>query len=299
MFSFTDTPWKFVGLLVLFAWCTVWCAYELTRPQDVRQRISNALHLVMALVMLLMVAGPTWQVLTAFAPTPVLVGLFALSTAWFAWLAFDVFTSVDRRGGWHFTGHAAMFAAMTWHLAAMASMSAGMSAGMGASDGGMGGMDMGHGSGGAAAPMDMEAWMAAASGPGGVLWVFALVGLPLMAYLLWASVVAVRDLARPRAAVNDACACGTGCTCGPDCACSASHAALEQPERELVLAGAPTPVRAAAPVVMAHSCHEERPAGSVKYRLAAASDLAMNAGMFWMSTGLLVPVLPFLAALAF
>ena len=36
-------------------WCTVWCAYELTRPQDGRQRVSNVLHLVMAVVMLLTV----------------------------------------------------------------------------------------------------------------------------------------------------------------------------------------------------------------------------------------------------
>ena len=50
MFAFADTPVKFVGLLILFAWCTLWSIYELTRPQDARQRISNALHLVMAVV---------------------------------------------------------------------------------------------------------------------------------------------------------------------------------------------------------------------------------------------------------
>ena len=56
MFAFAETPVKFVGLVILFAGCTLWSIYELTRPQDARQRISNVLHLVMAIVMLLMVA---------------------------------------------------------------------------------------------------------------------------------------------------------------------------------------------------------------------------------------------------
>jgi hypothetical protein len=42
-----------------------------------------------------------------------------------------------------------------------------------------------------------------------------------------------------------------------------------------------------------------RPQGSLTYRLAHSADFAMNAGMFWMSTGLLVPLLPFFAALSF
>ena len=68
MFTLADTPVKFVALLALFAWCTVWCTYELTRRQDARQRISNAAHLAMAVVMLLMVARPTWAALTALVP---------------------------------------------------------------------------------------------------------------------------------------------------------------------------------------------------------------------------------------
>jgi len=291
MFTLAATPVKFVALLVLFAWCTAWGIYELTRPQDGRQRVSNLLHLVMAVVMLLMVAGPTWDALTALVPTGVLVAVFAASTAWFAWLAVDAFRGADRRGGLHFSGHAAMFAAMTWHLAAMAVMR-GMLSGMS-----MGGM--GHDSG-MGQPMDAGEMMAAARQPGGVLWVFALIGLPLMTYLLAASVVAVRNLLRPRAAVDDTCPCGEGCTCGPDCACSLTHATVETPERELVVVGAPAAaVAATVPVVQAHSCHEERPVGSVKYRLAALNDVAMNFGMFWMSTGLLVAVLPFFARFAF
>ena len=85
MFSFAETPVRFVGLLLLFAFCTLWSTYELTRRQDARQRVSNAVHLVMAVVMLLMVAPMTWMTLTAVVPTLVWVGVFALSTAWFVW----------------------------------------------------------------------------------------------------------------------------------------------------------------------------------------------------------------------
>ena len=75
MFAFDDVPVKFIGLLVLFAWCTLWCTYELTRPQNGRQRVSNVLHLVMAVVMLLMVARPTWMGLLSIVPIDVLTGV--------------------------------------------------------------------------------------------------------------------------------------------------------------------------------------------------------------------------------
>lgn len=48
MFAYDTTLVKYVGLLLLFVWCTIWCAYELTRPQDGRKRVSNLLHLAMA-----------------------------------------------------------------------------------------------------------------------------------------------------------------------------------------------------------------------------------------------------------
>lgn len=299
MFTLAATPVKFVALLVLFAWCTAWGVYELTRPQDGRQRVSNVLHLVMSVVMLLMVAGPTWDALTAIVPSALLVGVFAASTLWFVWLSVDAFRGADRRGGLHFAGHAAMFGAMTWHLSAMAVMERAMSGGMT-----MGGHDSGTGhgmGGGMATPRDMGQAMEQARQPGGTLWIFAVVGIPLMAYLLAASVVAVRNLVRPRAAVNDDCPCGEGCACGPDCACSTAHAPVQAVERELVVVGAAAPASASTvtPATSAHSCHEARPVGSTKYRLAALSDFAMNFGMFWMSTGLLVAVLPFFALFAF
>lgn len=261
MFTFDATPVMFVGLLVLFAWCTAWSAYELTRPQDVRQRVSNVLHLVMSIVMLLMVAGPTWRALTGVVPTPVLVGLFAASTGWFGWLAVDAGKASDRGGLWHFLGHTAMFAAMSWHLAAMAVMSA--AAAPGAEGNGHAG---GHEHGGG---MEMGDWMTTAGQPGGVLWWFALIGLPLMTYLAAAALRALWLAVKPAPAKIDP----------DDCDCEDGHAHHAS--------------------ALAHSCHEVRPVGSAKFRLAALSDFAMNGGMFWMSVGLIAPILPFFDRLAF
>ena len=246
MFTLADTPVKFVVLLALFAWCTVWCTYELTRRQDARQRISNAAHLAMAVVMLLMVARPTWAALTALVPTSALVAAFAVGTAWFGWLAVDGFRAADRRAGLHFCGHAAMFAAMTWHLAAMAVKAQHTTGHHG----------MGHGATGHGAQ------------PGTTMWVFALIGVPLMTYLLAASVTAIRELVRPRVAELEEATTGAG------------RAVLTPagPER---------------------GCHEVRAVGSTAHRLAASCDFAMNFGMFWMSTGLLVPILPFFTVFAF
>lgn len=273
MFAFDEVPVKFIGLLVLFAWCTIWCAYELTRPQDRRQRVSNVLHLVMAVVMLLMVARPSWMGLLSIVPIDALTGIFVASTAWFAWLAVRGFRLADQRSGMHFAGHALMFAAMTWHVAAMALMRAHRTA----------------------AGMDME-WMMAARAPGGQMWLFALVGVPLMAYLLFASVAALREASRAAAPINHDCACGTGCRCGNGCTCAPTRMPDAQGPARAVGGGAAVAI---ASTEVALSCHEERPVGSTRHRLAAASDFAMNFGMFWMSTGLLVPLLPFFALLAF
>ena len=293
MFSFADTPVTFVGLLLLFAWCTAWCAYELTRPQDVRQRISNSLHLAMSIVMLLMVASPTWTLLVAVLPTFALAGGFALATAWFAALAVASRRASAERGWLHFVGHAAMFAAMTWHLSAMGVMSAAMSPGMGPGMG-AGGMDAdagGMGSGGTAG----------LTSPGGTMWAFALAGLPLMTYLLASSLRSLVQATKPAdSAAADTCPCGPGCDCGPGCSCYVTHARAAERDPELVAAGA---VPASRPVevrpVSTRTCHELRPVGTTKFRLEALAGFAMNLGMFWMSTGLIVPVLPFFAALAF
>ncbi len=292
MFSIADTPVRFVGLLLLFAWCTLWSVYELTRPQDARQRISNALHLVMAVVMLLMVAPITWTRLVAIVPTFALVALFTLSVVWFVWLAVDAMRRSDRRGGLHFFGHAAMFAAMTWHLSAMAVMAAARSPGMGSGMGSgsnMGGMDMGH-------------WRMTQSMPGGTLWLFALVGLPFMTYLLASSLRSLWQAAQPATTiVAGSCPCGPDCSCGSECSCRVNHADPTVTEPELMAPGSASPLRLTVVTRAAatHSCHEVRPIGTTKYRLEVLSAFAMNFGMFWMSTGLLVPILPFFAVLAF
>lgn len=270
MFSFDSTPIMFVGLLVLFGWCTIWSGYELTRPQSVRQRVSNALHLAMCLVMLLMVAGPTWTTLTDLVPTPVLAGLFTLATGWFGWLTADAGRAGDRGGLAHFAGHTAMFAAMTWHLAAMAVMAASMAGGHGTATSGD---DHGGGHHHPGGDMEMGDWMTVQSLPGGLLWWFALLGLPLMTYLLGASLRSLWLAVRPSPGV----ATGVDADCG--CVDDQAHPAADL-------------------AAHSHGCHELRPPGSAKFRLAALSDLAMTAGMFWMSTGLLVPILPVAALLA-
>jgi hypothetical protein len=277
MFIFAETPVRFIGLLLLYTLCTLWSTYELTRRQDVRQRISNVLHLVMAVVMLLMVSPMTWMTLTAVVPTLVWVGVFALSTAWFVWLAIDALRGSDRNGALHFFGHATMFLAMTWHLSAMAVMHRAKLGGMTAEG------------------------MAAMRMPGGVLWIFALVGLPLMAYLLISSFRSLWQAVQPRSTTALlSCACGPDCGCGPECSCYVNHADAIVAETVLVGSSGASPARlAVAPTVSTHSCHEVRPVGTTKYRLEVLSAFAMNFGMFWMSTGLLVPILPFFVVLAF
>jgi len=280
MFSFATVPVKFVGLFVLYLWCTAWSTYEMTRPQSGRQRVSNGLHLVMAVVMLLMVAGPTWMTLTRIIPMWVLAGFFAISVLWFAWLAVRAFVAAQRSSGWHFLGHATMFAAMAWHVAAMAVMRPLKMAAQ-AGQSGSGGMNP----------------MMAAQQPGGVLWWLAVVGVPLMAYLLVASVHALRQALAPATPVASASACcGGTCTCGADCTCGLPHPVLDPVG---TTTDGPLALATAVRVETAPSCHEVRPVGSPKFRMAALSDFAMNFGMFWMSTGIMVPLLPFFALLSF
>ena len=134
MFTFDQTPVKFVGLLVLLTWCTLWCAHGLARSRGARQRVGATLHLVMAAVMLAMVPKPVWTTLTGVVPVPVIAAAFAAATVWFVWLTAGAPGRPTDSGsadsgsararptdsGCTHAGHAAMFAAMTWHLAAMA-----------------------------------------------------------------------------------------------------------------------------------------------------------------------------------
>jgi hypothetical protein len=148
--------------------------------------------------------------------------------------------------------------------------------------------------------MDMGQWMAAQSAPGGTLWIFALVGIPFMTYLLISSLRSLWQAVQPRSAVVEvSCSCGPDCSCGPECSCSVNHTEAIVREPELVGPGGAAPVRlAVAPTVSTHSCHEVRPVGTAKYGLEVVSAFAMNFGMFWMSTGLLVAILPYFALFA-
>jgi Domain of unknown function (DUF5134) len=270
VFTFAATPVKFVGLIVLFAWCTVWCVYELTRPVDWRRRLSNVLHLLMSVAMLAMVWTGVWMPLASVIGLPAIVAVFALATGWFLWRAVEARGS-GRTGLAHAAGHAVMFAAMTWHLSAMAIKRGAMS--------GMAGQ-----AGGAAVTL-------------------AVVGVPFMVYLLVAGLNDVRRALLPRAAAS-VCHCGTDCTCGPDCACGASVPASEEVrEHEAELSGpgyaASRQLKLIVAAPAASGCHEARRVGTPAYRLSALSDAAMNLGMFWMSTGLLVAIAPFMRMLSF
>ncbi len=262
VFTFADTPVKFVGLLLLFVFCTGWSLYELSRKQDTTQRISNVLHLVMSLVMLLMVSKVTWAPVRTSGAGPLLIALFVASVLWFLVLA------VTRTGArLHFVGHALMFGAMAWHLV-------GMQVKMAGRQHGTGGMQHGtEGMGQAPMPQPMVAQ------PGEPMWIVAVVGIPFMLYLLIASVRDLRDALRRPAGIEE-------------------HVHHPVHEHEPVLVGAGAPV-AEAESQLSVTCHEVRPVGSTTFRLAALAGFAMNFGMFWMSTGLLVPILPWMKLLAF
>lgn len=233
-----------VGLLALFTWCTVWSAYETLRQQQPQHRVSNGLHLVMSLVMLLMVLPATWRPLVTVVPLPVWVAVFVLSAVWF------VVQAVRSRGegsrvAWHHLSHAAMFGAMVWHLVGMVAR--------------MGGA--GHGPAGTAGAGAMTGMPDPVAVSGTAIPVAA-VGIPFMAYLLTAAVLAGVRVVRPGAAHVHA-----------------DHGPATQP------------------VMDVGGCHDARPAGGTASRLAASAEAAMAFGMFWMSVGLVLPLLPFLAVL--
>lgn len=270
MFTLADTPVKFVGLLVLFLFTAIWSGVELGRRQTGRQRLSNLLHLAMSLVMLAMVAQPTWHTLLRTIGMPALLGFFGIAAAWFVFLAVDAARLGRRRSALHFVGHAAMFGAMAWHLAGMA-------------------IKMPHKGPG------MKDWMMAESAVGGSLWTVALVGVPFMTYLLVSSVydLAAAFRGTPRSASHR----GAGERLSrPDA--EASGSLLVVAERVVATAAAPEE-RPSDGLLHEHvaECGAQEGAGAA--RVARLAGFAMNFGMFWMSTGLMVPLLPFFALLSF
>lgn len=169
MFSFATVPVMFVGLLALFAWCTVWSVAEFALSRTPAQRVSNGLHVVMSVVMLAMVPRETWAPLRDAVGFPILVGFFVLAAGWFGFLALRPAVPGRSAHRAHFVGHSIMFVAMAWHLQAMAVHSAMV----GHPGGGHGQQAAGH----APTPGQVVAW----------------VGVPLMASLL---VMGVRHLLR-------------------------------------------------------------------------------------------------------
>lgn len=256
VFTFDAVPVKFIGLFILFAFSTAWGLWELTRPADRRARTSGVLHLWMSVVMLLMVSRVLWQPFTTVVPLPVITLTQALPMGWFAWLAWCA--RADRALARHHAGHAVVFGAMTWHLAAMA-------------------VKMPH------MGPDMAAWVDQESRVGGVLGVTALLGVPFMLWLLWAGVVALRDAIAPRAAHAHG---------GGD-----RHARAAAPALALAVAAHGGRALEDAQVLEVTGCHAPRAIGTPAHRLGRLHDAAMTLGMFWMSTGLLAPLLPFMRVL--
>lgn len=81
MFSVEATPVMFAGLLVMFGWCCVWSLVEVLRVRALEHRVSQVLHLLMSVVMVLMVARTTWTPLRDAVGIPALIALFSLSAA--------------------------------------------------------------------------------------------------------------------------------------------------------------------------------------------------------------------------
>lgn len=227
MFTLTDTPGKFLILLVLFAFCAVWETVQVTRRPAVTQLISTLLHLWMAIVMLLMVPKNLWMPFASIIPMPVIIVTMVVGIAWYLFLGLRGFSARgdDPHGPWHHLGHAMMFAAMTWHLWAMHVKHSMMHHGH---------MEHDHGS----------------TGHDGVLWTAAIVGVPFMIHLLVAAIGNILQAVR-----------------GP------------RDTSEAV-------------------CHA-KPTGPLDFRLGALSMFAMNFGMWFMSTGLMTPLLPFMKIFAF
>lgn len=217
MFTLSAVPVKFIGLLIFFAFTTAYESYQLIKATSTKGRVSHGLHWLMSVIMLLMVPKNIWVPFRNVVPVPVSIFLMVLGVVWFGYLA--VMAKPGHRA--HPIGCTLMFAAMAWHLSAMMVKMQNMKA-MGGMAGGM------HGGMGGGMKHQMM-W-----GSHSALWWMALIGLPLMAYLLYASVQAIT-------------------------------LALKEPSR----------------------------------RIEALSDFAMNFGMFWMSTGLMTPILPFFKFLAF
>lgn len=243
MFTLTSTLVTFAGLLILFAWSLVWSVRDAIKAPTVVTKISTWVHVVMAVTMILMVPKSWWKPLVSAIGGPTTpVVIFAICTAWMVFMA-------AWRSSWSSWGHAAMFAAMVWHLAAMRKMSSVMTASKHSGMGTMnhGGMDHGMNHGGMGHGMNGSMDHGMQTAMNAAMHDFAVVGIPLMVALL---ALAIAGL------------------------CRAISGKAENPRK------VPT-------------CHVVA-TEPLAIRLSALADFAMAFGMFWMSTGLLTPIMPFM-----
>ncbi|QGF23343.1 hypothetical protein [Raineyella fluvialis] len=155
----------------------------------------------------------------------------------------------------------------------------------------------------------MKPWLMEASKPGGSVWTVGLVGIPFMAYLLFAAGRDLVDVVRPAwVKAHDAQtaqdAAGHAPISPAVSAAPASPAAAEETGDALIMTAIPGTSTQELTIgqpygTAAMMCHEQRAVASPTYRLAALAGFAMNFGMFWMSTGLMTPILPWMTHLAF
>ena len=200
MFTLTDMPVKFIGLLLLFTFSTLWSIYQLARRQNGLTLVSNLAHLAMSVVMLIMVPHTLWQPFSDVIPLPALVGFFGVFALWFVYLGVRGLNAgaAARQHGWHALGHGGMFGAMTWHLAAMMNHHGHHDMDHGP--------DPGHGDGanGHEAMTEMtHGAIEHTSATSDLAMLIAVIGVPFMAYLLLAALGNLKNALAPSPSIRD------------------------------------------------------------------------------------------------
>lgn len=188
MFTLSATPIEFCSLLALFTLSVVSEAANLRRANSSTGRVSSALHLFMAVMMLLMVPKSWWKPVESAFPIGAQIAVMALATCWFIMIALRA--PAGHRS--HSLTCAAMFATMVWHLSVMKIHMDHMAMAMNHStmSGAMSGTSMAQHQMGSAMPM-APTWMQTASQPGHQLWWLAVLGTVLVCVMLG---VTIRDI---------------------------------------------------------------------------------------------------------
>lgn len=171
-----------VLVTVLFAIVAAWSIVRLVVAYSWIDRVSNGLHVVMAVVMILM----PWS---AYAKLPAVAQIvfFSAAALWYVYLAlFDPHAQAGPGEGHHrgpalLWYHAGMMASMVWMAIAMTPLTTSSMPGMS-----MSGMDMGSGHSGAMAMTGSAQWAVSLS------WVFGILfGLAAIWFIFRLGVLAV------------------------------------------------------------------------------------------------------------